>query len=188
MRRHIPEDQISAWIDRQLDPEAAAMVEEHLHSCHECSALAQELSTITTAYRSAESLELPPHLWTRIAPGMANTPARIRRWHARDWLQPLLARPSWLPVPALVLALMISIIGTVLFVEYRSASRVEELALAQIEITRKAMDSLDVEKHNPFRLPAPDDANLNPFARSSADPHLNPFSAAQQNRQQERQP
>ncbi len=188
MKRHIPEDQISAWVDRQLDPEATALVEAHLRSCQECKALAQELSAITNVYRSAESLELPPHLWTRIASGTAGKPAHYERWIPGSWMPGVLVRRSWLPVPALVLALMISVIGTVLFVEYRSASRLEQVALAQIETTRKSMASLDAEKHNPFRLPAPDDAKVNPFARSSADPLVNPFSAAQQHRQQERQP
>ncbi len=187
MTRHIPEDQISAWVDRQLEPQAIAAVEAHLQVCAECRALAEEMSAIGEAYRSAESLELPPLLWTRIASGMAEAPSRKRRSPA-SWLPLALARPSWFPVPALVLALIISTIGTVLFVEYRSASRVEQLALAQIEATQKAMASLDAERHNPFRLPAPDDARMNPFARSSADPLANPFSAAQQNRQQERQP
>ncbi|NWG12703.1 MAG: zf-HC2 domain-containing protein [Acidobacteria bacterium] len=185
MKRHIPEDRISAWVDRQLDPEAMAQVDAHLRSCAECRSLAEEMSAITEAYRSAEPLDLPPHLWARIASGM-NEPPTHGRWSR--WLQPLLARPSWVSVPAPALVLMVFIVGTVLFVEFRSASRFEQRALSQIEAAHQAMASLDAEKHNPFHLPAPDDAKVNPFARSSVDPLVNPFSAAQQIRQQERQP
>jgi predicted anti-sigma-YlaC factor YlaD len=187
MNRHIPEDQISAYLDRQLDHQAMALVENHLRVCADCRSVADEMSAITEAYRSAESLELPRNLWARIAAEVGEPPAR-RRWSPREWFSPLLARPSWVPVPALILVLMISLIGTVLLVEYRSASRSEQLALAQIEATQRTMASVDAEKHNPFRLPVPDDAKMNPFARKSVDPLINPFSAAQQDRQQERHP
>ena len=185
--RHISEEQISAWVDRQLDPATMALVDTHLDTCGNCRALAEEMSAITRAYRSSASLELPPHLWTRVAARMADAGGH-RGWNQGGWLPALLTRPAWLPVPVVLIALMISIAGTVVFVEHRSTSRLERLALAQIETTRVTMASLDTEKYNPFRLPAPVDAKMNPFARSSVDPLINPFSAAQQNRQQERQP
>ena len=43
MIEHLPEEQISAWVDRQLEPGEMGRVEGHLRDCRECREAADEI-------------------------------------------------------------------------------------------------------------------------------------------------
>lgn len=182
MKTHISQEQISAWVDRQLDPEAMAEINRHLEACADCQAAAHEMSDLTAAFRSAAALELPPHLWARISAGLQEASAD-RRGRLRRLLVPALGQPTWAPAAAVAAVAALTLMAGVLWVEQRSAARLQELAFAEIEQMQQSLSSLDAEKFNPFRLPDSGGAEANPFTRGNPNPALNPFSGAHVSRQ-----
>lgn len=60
------QEDVSLWMDGDLDPSRAEAVEEHLESCAECAAFHQDLNSIREGVKGLEPLEPPEHLWTNL--------------------------------------------------------------------------------------------------------------------------
>ena len=96
------EDQVSAYVDDELAPEARAELEAHVASCDWCATLAADLRTLAADARTmpllAPSRDLWPAIEARIeAPVIALAdaePRRVRRWQVA---------PHWLAIAAAAL-------------------------------------------------------------------------------------
>jgi anti-sigma factor RsiW len=86
---HINEEQLSAYLDGQLDAGGNGLVEMHLRECESCRGLVEEMREVTKLFRSAERLEPSPFLWTRIAAGFEHETME-RSWK-RGWGASVLA-------------------------------------------------------------------------------------------------
>lgn len=182
MSGHISEEQISAWVDRQLNPAEMGRVEGHVRGCGECRATAEEYSAMMEVFRSADVPELRPFVWSRIAASLDNPPSP-RRAGLRAWLLPAADRRIWIHARAMVLAVMVLAMGGVLFVEYRSSVDSERLeALAEIQFARDNLAALGTESYNPFRTTGSIDVEENPFSRDQLRPDVNPFRSVPRGR------
>jgi anti-sigma factor RsiW len=179
MTSHCPQEQISAWLDRQLGAEEAAQVEQHLRQCEPCRRFQKELELTGGLFRNLEVLEPPDYLWTRVAT-ILNQPARPGRL---AWLR---APELWLSyrreLMAVAAALIIMLAGVVLIVERRNAKESEVAAIAQIDRYHAALTAKNPEIYNPFRISAGLNPDSNPFARRRFDANANPFGSARERR------
>ena len=183
MTGHIPEEQLSAWLDRELDARDAARVEEHLQTCDTCRQSAREMSEVDTIFRTAGKLELPPFLWARIESALDRRPAEPARSAGAPWFSLALGR---LRIPAAAAASLIIAAGGFLLVRLGMESHHQKRTLSEIERARIAVTaSLREESYNPFFRPIPADREANPFSRDKLDPGFNPFRSATGARQQE---
>jgi anti-sigma factor RsiW len=174
---HISEEQISAWVDRQLDPGETRQIEDHLRDCAECRAAADDMSAIAEVFRSAETAELPPYLWSRIATHLESetSPQRSR---VRSWFMPAISRPLWTRAAAAILAVAILAAGGALYVEHKSAADLERRALAEMQLAQNSLVALGAESYNPFRTAGAAYREENPFSRDRVRPEINPFRSA----------
>jgi anti-sigma factor RsiW len=177
MVKHISEEEISAWVDRQLNSGEMGRIESHLRGCGECRAAAGEMAAVAEAFRSTEIAELPPYLWSRIAKNL-NEAALPRRKGLRSWLLPAAGRPIWARAAATVLAVMVLAMGGTIFIEHRSAADFEKRALAEMQIAQNSLAALDAETYNPFRTTGAASGEGNPFSRDQLSPDINPFRSA----------
>jgi len=177
MVKHISEEEISAWVDRQLDPGESGWIETHLRSCGECCAAAEEMSAMAAALRSTETAELPPYLWSRIATDLEKA-ASPRRQGFRSWLLQTTGRPIWMRAAATVLAVMVLAMGGAIFIVHRSAADFEKRALAEMQLAQNSLVALDAESYNPFRTAEAAFREGNPFSRDQLRPDVNPFRSA----------
>ena len=181
MIRHLPEELISQWHDRELDSRQSAMVQEHLHQCESCRALEEELREVSRVFRSAEAMAPPSYLWTRIA-------ARLNEEKSAEQVVPF--RPRWLPeamqlvfhpawlraavwAPAAVLLLAIG--ATIGFMEYQSVTKARVAAIAEIDRAHTALLTFNNKTHNPFHESTAFDSGMNPFVQGRLKDQPNPF-------------
>ncbi len=171
MTAHLSEDLISQWMDRELDLQQSREVEEHLKDCESCRTLQNELSESDRLFRTMESIQPPPYLWTRIA---AHLEAGTRE-EKRGFFRPLL-QPTWFR--ALVLApaaiLLLTIVSTVVYVEHRAAERAQLATISEIDRAHALM-VLNTKNHNPFHELTEVDEGSNPFSSLSLKAQPNPF-------------
>ena len=73
---HISDQQMSAWLDRQLEAAKAAELEAHLRQCESCRCVQEELASTTGMFRNLEPLKAPAYLWTRVAAELEHSPKR----------------------------------------------------------------------------------------------------------------
>ena len=180
MVKHVPEEQISAWVDRQLDPGEMGQVESHLRDCDECRAAADEMSAVVQAFRATETAELPPYLWGRIAANLDRA-ASSRRLDLRGWFLPVIGRPLLMRAAAALVAVTIVVAGGAIYIEHRSAADFETQALAEMQLAQNSLAALDAESYNPFRTAAGTSGTYreeNPFSRGQLRPDVNPFQSA----------
>lgn len=59
-------EEISSWVDGELDPSRVETVEKHLESCAGCAAFRQDLNSIREGVEGLEPLDPPEHLWTNL--------------------------------------------------------------------------------------------------------------------------
>jgi predicted anti-sigma-YlaC factor YlaD len=181
MTRHISEDLLSQRLDRELDSEQAAQLEEHLKCCESCQALEKEMSETDRIFRSAGVLEPPPYLWPRIAARLETESSREkRRSFGMGWLSAWMQsypRPAWLraTVWAPAAILLIAIGATIAFMEYQSVSRAHIGAIAEIDRAHVALLTLDNKTYNPFHESTATDSGINPFTQSNLKDQPNPF-------------
>ncbi len=180
MIAHFPKEQISAWIDRQLDAQEAALVEAHLQECEGCQRLQQELSADTRMFRELEILAPSPFLWTRVAAELEQ-PTKPERL---AWLR----RPGFASVrnhalSAIAAALFMVLGATFFFIlRQQAASRAELAAIAQIDQAHAALAAKNAETYNPFRTINLVDPDANPFSRHPLDSNSNPFASLREKR------
>jgi len=180
MTRHLTEDMISQWVDRELDSRQAAKVEAHLKGCETCQAVEKEMSALGRLYRTEEALEPPPYLWTRIAAQIREESREEKRaFFGIGWLLPRagLQQPAWMRIsvwaPAAVLLVVIS--STIAIMHYQAAARAQSAAIAEIDRAHSALTALNTKTYNPFHESTAMDTGANPFAQSPLRDQPNPF-------------
>jgi anti-sigma factor RsiW len=161
MTAHVPEEQISAWLDRQLGDAESRLVEEHLRGCRACSAAREELSGITGLFRNLEVFEPPQYIWTRISAHLDEADAVPRGWLHR--LRFAGGRLAWIRADALALAALL-VIGCGAGVMHWAAVRAERQQLAELDRAFSALLPESAESYNPFERIRRVDTNRNPFA------------------------
>ncbi len=175
MASHCPQEQIAAWIDRQLEASEAAQIEAHLQQCESCRRLQEELESTTKMFRNLEVLEPPAYLWTRIAAELEQTETP-KRPILRAWREGWLFRR--LEFAALAAVLLLIIGSTVFFVLERQAStRFKSADVAQIDRYYAAFLAKSPDADNPFRKSHWADPESNPFARHALKDDSNPFGS-----------
>lgn len=60
------QEDVSLWVDGELDPSRAETVERHLESCAVCTAFHQDLNAIRQGVEKLEPIEPPERLWKSI--------------------------------------------------------------------------------------------------------------------------
>ncbi len=181
MTQHIAQEQISEWLDGQLDAQEAGRIEKHLRACDACHAIENEMSAVTRLFREAATLSPPPFLWTRIAAELqASTPGTPSDAGKASWLKVLLGhegRPAWLQVralaPAAIILMVLILGGSLTLMEYRSEARMRLAAIAEIDRAHTSIVAGNPKTSNPFRASAEFDLHRNPF--STAGTEQNPF-------------
>ena len=58
------QEDVSLWMDGELDPSQAETVENHIKSCAECAAFYQDLRSIRKGVERLELFDPPEHIWT----------------------------------------------------------------------------------------------------------------------------
>lgn len=176
---HLPQQQISAWLDGQLEAAKAADVEAHLQQCETCRCFQEEMASTTRMFRDLEPLKMPAYLWTRVALELGQSPNRQRF----AWLQ---WRGSWffgrrelLGAAALC---FISIGAVVALFEHRAAVRSEMAVIAQLDSVHNALVARDSDLYNPFRSSGWTRTDSNPFARRGLNADSNPFGSLREKR------
>ncbi len=180
MTAHLPKEQISAWIDRQLDAREAALVEAHVQECESCQHFQEELSIDTRMFRELEVLAPSPFLWTRVAAEL-DQPKKRERFEWLRWRG--IALPRSQALLAIAAALFMVLGGAFFFIlRQQAASRTEMAAIAQIDQAHAALAAKNAETYNPFRTRSLVNPDANPFARHPLDSNSNPFASSRENR------
>lgn len=81
------QEEVSSWVDGELDPSRAETVEKHLESCALCAAFHQDLRSIRAGVNGLEPLDPPERLWTNLrfqleAEGLIRSKPRESFWAA----------------------------------------------------------------------------------------------------------
>ena len=180
MKTHAPEQQISAWLDGQLEPAETAELEAHLSGCDNCRELRQELDSANRLFRDLEPAKLPPYLWTRVAAELEHP----RKQNPFSWLQWqgtwYFARRELLAAAALLVFVVTGTVGVVL--DHRSTVRFEMSAIAQLDSIHDSLVARSSEVYNPFRSSGWTNTNSNPFKRRQLDADSNPFRSLREKR------
>lgn len=156
---HIKEEQISAYIDRQLDEIESHAVEMHLRECGECRTMLSEMKELTNLFREAERFEPSPFLWNRIAANYKDK-SSIRSW--KTVIIAGLGRFGWNSKFAAAALCFIMIAGIAVFREVK-INTADKAALAEIDRAYKALTAQGSETYNPFSSGTPTDFDVNPF-------------------------
>ena len=170
MTGHISEEQISAWVDGELDSSDSRDAEEHLRNCATCRAVHEEMATVTKLFHAAESLEAPPYLWRRILEA-------LEAWIGSS-TKPKPAVPYWSGLRAKVLAaaagLVLIVGGALGYYAYRTEYASTRLALTELDQVGKSLSTR--LPNNPFRT-ASSMKDSNPFSKLKPGDEVNPFSS-----------
>jgi anti-sigma factor RsiW len=160
MMPHIKEEQISAYIDRQLTIDENSALEIHLLECSSCHALYEEMRTITQLFQGAEHFEPSAFLWNRIAADFENEHTATTKWGA-SILAGLRGYSRSLGMAAATVVILI-ISGIVLYHGNRMPIA-DQAALAQIDQVYRNLAAQDPDGYNPFSSGAPQEWEANPF-------------------------
>ncbi len=60
------QEDVSLWMDGELDPSQAETVGKHIKSCAECAAFYQDLRSIREGVERLELFDPPEHIWTSL--------------------------------------------------------------------------------------------------------------------------
>lgn len=79
------QEDVSLWVDGELDSSRTETVEKHLGSCAECAAFHQDLNSIRERVEGLEPIDPPEHLWTSLrfqleAEGLIHSKPRESFW------------------------------------------------------------------------------------------------------------
>jgi anti-sigma factor RsiW len=160
MTTHISQEQLSAWLDRQLEDDAARRIEQHLECCPSCRAAQEEMSALNRLFREMRVLEPPSYLWSKISAGLDEAEPVPKRWFSKLGFP--IGRPGWLRAEVWALAATL-VVGGSLAVLHWSAARTERLQLAAIDRAYHALLPQNAESYNPFATSPWNDTETNPF-------------------------
>ena len=180
--KHVLQQDISAWLDGQLDAVKAAELEAHLQQCESCRRSEAELASTTQMYRDLEPLEMPAFLWSRIEAELEQPSERRRpawAWWQGAWL---FGRRELMGAAALVVIVAALSVG---LLEHRATIRSEAVAFAQLESVHNSLAARNSDFYNPFHASGPANSDLNPFTRLTRRGHdvdSNPFGSLREKR------
>lgn len=160
MKAHLAEEQISAWLDHQLDDDAVGSVEQHLAGCDQCRAVGEGFSSVDQLFHKMETVEPSPYLWSKISAGLDEAALAKTGWFSR--LGSTFARNVWVRAEVLALAATMVIACSVGILHW-SALRTERRQLAEIDITYQKLIPQNAESYNPFATSPQIDTGRNPF-------------------------
>ena len=166
MTDHLPEEQISAWVDGQLEAEERRLLEAHIPGCEKCRKIFEEMSEVTRLFRH-EELTPPPDLWRRISSKL-DSPSRS------SWRWPL----SWgrKEIGAAAAAIVLMLAGSAwLSLRYRSEDAFRRMALQELDRVHTVLTTRHSETYNPFRTSSVADSSSNPFSSGRSSEGVNPF-------------
>jgi anti-sigma factor RsiW len=161
---HTKEEQISAYLDRQLDAAECRAVEAHLQDCETCSALAGEMRELTHLFHDAERMEPSPFLWNRIAANI-NVSNTKERAATRGWGAAIIAglrRYAYNPGIAAAALGILLFAGIAVFKQI-AIPDVDPVKLAEIDRAYWNLAAQDPDANNPFSSGSPSDFDSNPF-------------------------
>jgi predicted anti-sigma-YlaC factor YlaD len=166
MKAHLSEEQISAWLDHQLEDDAAGSVEQHVAGCDQCRAVRDGLSAVDQLFRKAEVVEPPPYMWSKISAGLEEAGLENAGWFSR--LASTFTGNAWVRAEVLALAATM-VLGCSVAVLHWSTLRTERRQLAEIDFTYQKLLPQNAESYNPFATSPQIDTGRNPFRLSDAD-------------------
>jgi anti-sigma factor RsiW len=160
---HIKEEQISAYLDRQVDAAESSAIDLHLQACESCRAVFGELRDLNTLFRDAEQVEPSPFLWNRIAASFETNLYKERS--TRSWGASVIAglrRYAWNPGFAAAAFAILMSAGIAVF-RQNTMSTTDQAALAEIDRAYKSLAAQNPDENNPFSSGSPSDFDTNPF-------------------------
>lgn len=160
MTTHISQEQLSAWLDRQLEDDAIRGIEQHLECCQSCRAALEEMSALNRLFREMGVLEPPSYLWSKISAALDEAEPAPKRWFSKLGFP--IGRPVWLRAELWALAATL-VVGGMLAVLHWSDTRTERLQLAAIDRAYHALLPQNAESYNPFATSPWNDTETNPF-------------------------
>jgi anti-sigma factor RsiW len=161
---HFKEEQISAYVDRQLDADECRAVEAHLRECESCSALCGEMRELTRLFRDTERLEPSPFLWNRIAANINDCDSKERAF-VRGWGAAVIAglrRYAYNPGIAAAALGILMFAGIAVFRQI-AIPGVDPVKLAEIDQAYQNLAAQDPDANNPFSSASLPDFDSNPF-------------------------
>jgi len=161
---HVKEEQISAYLDGQVNAAESHAIDLHLKQCESCRALLGEMRDLDNLFRNTEPAEPPPFLWNRIAADFETNQYKERP-SARSWGAAVIAslrRYAWNPGLATAAFSILMFAGIALF-NQNTISTQDQAALAEIERVHRSLAAQNPDANNPFSSGWPDDFSSNPF-------------------------
>jgi anti-sigma factor RsiW len=156
---HIREEQISAYLDKQLSPEETGALELHLGECEDCRAVLGEMRELTSLFREAERFEPSPFLWNRISAGIAEDRSTAGSW--KTVIFSGLHRYGW--SRGMAAALCILMFAGIVIIREIKVNNAEQAALAEIDRAYQSLAAQNPDAYNPFSSGHKSDFNANPF-------------------------
>ena len=117
------QEEVSSWVDGELDPSRAETLEKHLESCALCAAFHKDLHSIRAGVEGLEPLDPPERLWTDLrfqleAEGLIRSEPKESFWAALLPKRLPDLKPAW---SGAILALFLGI-GSLLVYELTTHS------------------------------------------------------------------
>jgi anti-sigma factor RsiW len=161
MMPHIKEEQISAYIDRQLSAAENRSIETHLRECSSCRTVCDDLSTLTQFFQGADRIEPPAFLWNRIAADFDKEHPAIHE----GWVDSIIAcLRGYSRSLGMAAATIVILIIAGIFVYHGNGIPVSDrAALAQLDQISRDLAAQDPDGYNPFISGAPGEWDANPF-------------------------
>lgn len=123
---HIAEE-ISAYLDGEVEPDGRARIEAHLRACPECVQRYQELRAVTSQVRSLRAPEVRPEFVTRVLARVREEAEQPMPWWQRV-LRGLPAR-QWTPSLMIVCTTLV-FMTAITFASYRLRDAVTQETMA----------------------------------------------------------
>ena len=157
---HFAEEQISAYLDKQLNAGETGALEIHLGECDRCRAVLNEMRELNGLFREAERFEPSPFLWNRIAANLNKDHASPRGWGAS--IIAGLRGFAWRPGMAASVFAVLMIAGIAVYREV-NINNADRAALAEIDRAFQSLAAQDPDSYNPFSSESPSGFDANPF-------------------------
>jgi anti-sigma factor RsiW len=158
---HYKEEELSAYLDRQLSADESRTLEAHLAECESCNSVLDEMRSLTLLFREAERFEPSPFLWNRIAAGLDKNQAS-----AFDWKASIIAglrSVSWSGGAAAVALAVLLFSGIAIF-NNSNGHIAEQAAMTEIDKVYQRLIAQDPDKYNPFSSDSiSHKSDVNPF-------------------------
>ena len=137
------QEDVSLWMDGDLDPSRTETVEKHLESCAECAAFHQDLHSLRQGVGRLEPLDPPDHLWTNLrfqleAEGLIRSEPRESFWAAILPKRLPGLKPAW---SGAILALFLGI-GSLLVYDLSTRSPVVPIPVASTSHQEAVLEEL----------------------------------------------